>query len=298
MAKADIWMPFYVADYLADTTRLTTEQHGAYMLLILDYWRNGPPPNDPAILAQITRMSVDAWSSAGRIVLAFFEQRDGLLVHKRIDQERAEANSNKSKKVAKAKAAAEVRWGKNAQSTATSINHGMHGDCPSSSPSPSPTGDNKNNSDGCFDDQCDDSAADIQIQGGKTKVDAVPKFDPKAALIAEGVDAQQAADFLLIRKAKKAPLTQTALDGLLREAAKAGVTAAGAVAICCERGWQGFKAEWVTEHRGQAQRQTATDQKFRPNASDYSSSNAAMARSMEQHGIKPGDLLDGNEIDF
>lgn len=80
----------------------------------------------------------------------------------------------------------------------------------------------------------------------------VPKFDAKATLIAEGVDAQQASDFLQIRKAKKAPLTQTALDGIKREAEKAGLALAAAVELCCLRGWQGFKAEWVTEHRGTA----------------------------------------------
>lgn len=64
-----------------------------------------------------------------------------------------------------------------------------------------------------------------------------------------------------------------------------------------------LREKWDTlvERRAQPARSgaaTISDQKFRPNASDYSSSNAAMARSMEQHGIKPGDLLDGNEIDF
>lgn len=52
-------------------------------------------------------------------------------------------------------------------------------------------------------------------------------------------------DFLAIRKAKRAPLTQTALDGIGREAAAAGLSLAGALSMCCERGWQSFRAEWA-----------------------------------------------------
>lgn len=54
------------------------------------------------------------------------------------------------------------------------------------------------------------------------------------------------ADYLKVRAAKKAgPLTETALAGLRREAAKAGITLAAAITVCCERGWQGFKADWI-----------------------------------------------------
>lgn len=111
MAKANIWMPFYVADYLADTTRLTTEQHGAYILLILDYWRNGPPPNDPAVLAQITRMPVDAWARCSDRIIAFFEVIDGMLIHGRIDREREVASGNKSKKAVAGTNGAKAKWG-------------------------------------------------------------------------------------------------------------------------------------------------------------------------------------------
>jgi hypothetical protein len=55
------------------------------------------------------------------------------------------------------------------------------------------------------------------------------------------------ADFLQIRKAKKAPLTQTAVDGIQREADKAGISLGDAIRACCEFGWQGFNAGWYAE---------------------------------------------------
>jgi uncharacterized protein YdaU (DUF1376 family) len=60
-----------------------------------------------------------------------------------------------------------------------------------------------------------------------------------------GISEQVAQDFLKIRKAKRAPLTHTALDGIKREATKAGMALEAALAMCCERGWTGFKADWV-----------------------------------------------------
>ena len=65
------------------------------------------------------------------------------------------------------------------------------------------------------------------------------------ALGERGVDEQLAADWLTVRRQKRAPLTQTALDGLVREAMTAGIPVARAVRICVERGWVGFKAAWA-----------------------------------------------------
>lgn len=61
----------------------------------------------------------------------------------------------------------------------------------------------------------------------------------------EGVSDSVWSDFLAIRKAKRAPLTATALEGIEREATKAGMNLADVLALCCTRGWQGFKADWV-----------------------------------------------------
>ena len=55
-------------------------------------------------------------------------------------------------------------------------------------------------------------------------------------------------DFMAVRQTKKAKMTETALKGLVREANKAGIPLEDAIRICCERGWVGFKADWIAEH--------------------------------------------------
>lgn len=64
------------------------------------------------------------------------------------------------------------------------------------------------------------------------------------ALVDLDVSQQVATDFLAIRKAKRAPLTQTALQGIQNQAEKAGITLENALRVCVERGWQSYKAEW------------------------------------------------------
>lgn len=64
----------------------------------------------------------------------------------------------------------------------------------------------------------------------------------------EGVSISVWKDFMKIRVAKKAPMTDTALAGLRREIQKAGLTFQQGIEMCCERSWQGFKADWLTEH--------------------------------------------------
>lgn len=72
-------------------------------------------------------------------------------------------------------------------------------------------------------------------------------FDPMGALLAEGVLEQTAQDWLAVRKAHRAELTQTALDQVKREAAQAGMPLESALALCCARGWRGFEAAWVLQ---------------------------------------------------
>lgn len=102
------YMPLFVADYLADTAHLSPIQHGAYMLLIMNYWqRGGPLPNDDARLSRIIGMSVRNWQQIKGPIIEFFETGIGSgaeLRHGRIDIElsRVASKSLKSKKAAQA----------------------------------------------------------------------------------------------------------------------------------------------------------------------------------------------------
>lgn len=66
------------------------------------------------------------------------------------------------------------------------------------------------------------------------------------ALLAEhGITGQIAEDFLTIRKAKRQPLTETAMRLIASEAQKVGMTAFQAVVFSIGNGWGSFRADWV-----------------------------------------------------
>ena len=60
-----------------------------------------------------------------------------------------------------------------------------------------------------------------------------------------GVSEQVWNDFIALRKAKRAPLSATALSVIAKEAEKAAMHIEEALTECVTRGWQSFKAEWI-----------------------------------------------------
>lgn len=97
-------MPLYIGDYLADTGHLSTTQHGAYLLLIMHYWRKGCLPADDKQLAAIAKLPLRIWLDTKETIRAFFTDE---WRHARIDAElekrrvlsakRADAGSRRGK---------------------------------------------------------------------------------------------------------------------------------------------------------------------------------------------------------
>lgn len=68
-------MPLYTDAYLADTRHLTTEEHGAYLLLLMCAWRGRECqlPDDNKSLARITGLSPTRWRRIRPGLEPFFE---------------------------------------------------------------------------------------------------------------------------------------------------------------------------------------------------------------------------------
>ena len=74
------------------------------------------------------------------------------------------------------------------------------------------------------------------------------RLDVERSPAPDGVCVQVWTDFVRHRKALKAPLTDTAIDGFKREAIKAGVSLEQAFRTSIENNWRGFKADWLDKN--------------------------------------------------
>lgn len=97
------YMQLYVADYLADTMHLNVDQHGAYLLLIMNYWQTGKPlPDNDQRLQCVCRTSAEHWQELRPALEEFFTIKDGYWYHNRLDKdlEKVKSKSESARKAA------------------------------------------------------------------------------------------------------------------------------------------------------------------------------------------------------
>ena len=108
-----IWFPKYIGDFTTATTHLSTEQIGAYELLLMKYYRKkGPLPDDDNQLAAITKLSLNQWRKHRPTIEEFFTIKGGKWINKRADLEIAGIIDRHNTAVAKGKTGMESRWRK------------------------------------------------------------------------------------------------------------------------------------------------------------------------------------------
>ena len=202
----------HIGDFIKATARLSDSQTMAYLRLLWMYYDSEKPLHlDSKILAFQIGASQD---DVDLLLSSFFVLSVDGWRQTRCDKEIAEYRTFLDKKSAAGRASAERR--KN--SSATPVEQ-VFNEC----------------------------STDVQLTTNHKPITNNHKPIKKNIGAEAPLDVQESVwnDFLAIRKAKRAPLTETALDGIKREAALAGWDLNKALSECITRGWTGFKAEWV-----------------------------------------------------
>lgn len=221
------YYPFNLGDYAAHTAHLEPMEDLAYRrMLDVYYMRECPLPADPAEVARLVRMRQNV-AEVESVLREFFILTDEGWRQARCDEEIARMQDKQAKARASAEASVNARRAKAMPQ--------LNGRSTDAEPTLS------------------ERSTDVELPT-PTPIPTPKEKNTRSALAVrpDGVSEQVWSDFIAIRKAKRAPLTVTALAGIEREAGKAGLSLAAALALCCERGWQGFKADWAEQTRQRA----------------------------------------------
>lgn len=103
------YMQLYVADYLADTMHLEAEEHGAYLLLLMNYWQTGEsiPKSRLQRIARVT--CNERWKSVQQALSEFFDDSGTHWFHHRVERDLESVMEVQRQRVAAGKASAEAR---------------------------------------------------------------------------------------------------------------------------------------------------------------------------------------------
>ena len=270
-------MHFYshnIGEFASAVQVLTPEEIGIAIILIDEYARTEKPLDDETIreicesLASRTRIATESLANderiateslvaryEKRILRKFFAQTDDGWICPMIEEQikkyvaRAEINRKNAQKPRKRKAeigSDSLSQAEVSESSASGMRVGSE-----SLASGKQIATTKNQ-EPITNNQERDNYPLTPLQGVAVTATAEGDEKPKRKRAAavprpEDVSEEVWEDFKTLRKAKRAPITATAISGLRKEAEKAGLTLEGALRVCIKNGWQGFEASWVSK---------------------------------------------------
>lgn len=116
--------PMFWTDYFGDTTHLTTQEHGAYLLLMGSYWLKGSAlPDDNQRLSRLARLPLKEWKRMRETIAEFFIVMDGVWQHKRIELDLVKVRH----KVEQARSAGRISAQRRSNNRATDAQRSLNG---------------------------------------------------------------------------------------------------------------------------------------------------------------------------
>ncbi len=238
------FVQLHLGDWIAGTALLSPTERGVYMDLLVRYYKEERPIMQVEC-KRIARAYAPHEAEAMQYVLeTFFTLEDGVYRHSRCDEEIAKAAATAEKR----KKAANARWTRDSK---PKIEHnececsadGMQTECTCISTC---------NANGMLTNNHKPITNNHKEEKKETKKKSAAPKAPKAAPVEkpEGVSDELWAEWYAHKKRKSGSVTQRMLDGLIREAGKAGITVAEAMEYQLEKGWTGFEADWYEKTNG------------------------------------------------
>lgn len=229
------YFPFHVGDYTAHTAHLEPMEDLAYRRMLDQYYlRESALPVEPADVARLIRMRGNV-AEVTAVLQEFFTLTDGGWISARCDEEILRMQDKQTKAKASAEASVAARQAKANKPRSTNVEPTFNerpADVELPTPTPTPV----------------NTPSDEGVTPRKRSTPTTTAARP------DDVSEPVWQDFQRLRREKRAPLTDTALAGVRKEAEKAGVPMEVALSYCCEAGWQGFNAGWYADRQGGAKR--------------------------------------------
>lgn len=215
------WYAFHLGDYLSHTRHLSPMEDLAYRRMLDWYYLHERPFNGRSTdVARLIGLP-DHEPEVEAVLREFFEQVEGRgWVNRRADEEIASY-------AARRKSASEAGK-RSANKRSTTVQRPLS-----------------------------DGSTTVQLTTTTPTTTPIQNTKPARARVSnvscpEEVKPEIWEGWISIRKAKRAPISEAALDLVRAEATKAGWTLNAALTECVARGWQGFKADWVAAKAAQS----------------------------------------------
>ena len=225
---------FNLGDWASATRLLTLKEKAIYFDLLCIYYEQERPIMQVQCKRIASGYAQDEVDALNYVLETFFVLEDGAYRHARCDEEIASAKERSSKR----KKAAEARWSKASETSA--------GDASAMQVQ------SKSNADAvqveCKPKAISHKPLDTPPSGESTRARTRESAATRKQFVPEEVGLfiteQEWQDFLKLRRAKHAPLTETAWARLKREAELAGLSLSDALGMCVSKGWTSIDHNW------------------------------------------------------
>ena len=250
------YYPFHLGDYAAHTGHLEPMEDLAYRRLLDQYYlREGSLPADVQVTAKLVRMRSMA-ADVESVLNEFFTLTELGWSHSRCDLEIEKMQDKQAKARASGVASANARKAyverarqakpTDVEEKSTDVERSLvesltDVQLPTPTPTPTPTPIEEKRESAC----ALRSAPTPETPVLEKQADPAKPAKPQATAKPDDVDDQTWADWLALRKAKRAPVSATVIDGARAEAGKAGLSLEAFLRVWCTRGSQGLMAEWL-----------------------------------------------------